>query len=202
AADPVYSRLGFAERELEVTREILAGLAVGMIITTADQKVLYANQTAERVLRHGRGITMRQGRLVARDAQTAVQLQRHISEAARTRGGNCLKARAAIRIDLPTGSVLSVLVAPLRARGAGCGPELPSAMVIFRDPDEADENWENALARVYRLTPAEARVLAAIVGGSTLSDYADVAGISINTAKTHLRNIFRKTGHSRQGDLI
>jgi DNA-binding CsgD family transcriptional regulator len=198
----IYSRLGFADREIEITRRILAGLAVGVVIATGDQKIVFANEAAERVLRDGRAVTVRQGRIAATDTRIAAQLQRHVMEAARTSAGDGLSAGGAMRIDLPSGSVLSVLVAPFRARGAGCGPELPAAVLIFREPDEAVENWEDALARVYQLTPAEARVLGAILGGSSLSDYADVAGISINTAKTHLRSIFRKTGHSRQADLV
>ena len=35
-----------------------------------------------------------------------------------------------------------------------------------------------------------------------MADYADTAGISMNTAKTQMRQIFLKTGVNRQADLI
>jgi DNA-binding CsgD family transcriptional regulator len=35
-----------------------------------------------------------------------------------------------------------------------------------------------------------------------LSEYAQAAGISINTAKTQMRQVFQRTGHDRQVDLI
>jgi hypothetical protein len=40
------------------------------------------------------------------------------------------------------------------------------------------------------------------VEGSRLKDYADKAGIGLNTAKSQLRQIFAKTGDSRQSDLV
>jgi len=35
-----------------------------------------------------------------------------------------------------------------------------------------------------------------------LTDHAEGAGITLNTAKTHLKQIFAKTGSRRQSDLI
>jgi len=55
---------------------------------------------------------------------------------------------------------------------------------------------------VLGLAHAEARLLAALVAGQTMQDYADTAGITMNTAKTQLRQIFLKTGHNRQADVI
>ena len=49
---------------------------------------------------------------------------------------------------------------------------------------------------------AQARLVAALVAGETMADYAGAAGISMNTAKTRMRQIFLKTGVNRQADLI
>ncbi|MEJ2431965.1 MAG: helix-turn-helix transcriptional regulator [Pseudolabrys sp.] len=59
------------------------------------------------------------------------------------------------------------------------------------------------LAETYDLTPAEAALMAALLAGRSLAEYAETAEISPNTAKTHLRHIFfEKTGHRRQIDLV
>ncbi|MEJ0097095.1 MAG: helix-turn-helix transcriptional regulator [Bauldia sp.] len=58
------------------------------------------------------------------------------------------------------------------------------------------------MAVAYDLTPSETRVLAFVLEGKTLSATADLLQISENTVKTHLRNIFAKTGLSRQADLV
>jgi DNA-binding CsgD family transcriptional regulator len=55
---------------------------------------------------------------------------------------------------------------------------------------------------LYGLTPAEARLMVALVDGERLDHYADRRQISINTVRTQSKQIFAKTGHGRQADLI
>ena len=55
---------------------------------------------------------------------------------------------------------------------------------------------------LFDLTPAEARVAAAIAAGKTQEEIAVAAGLSVNTIKTQLRAVFNKTGVSRQPDLV
>jgi DNA-binding CsgD family transcriptional regulator len=57
-----------------------------------------------------------------------------------------------------------------------------------------------AVAKEFRLTPAELRVLAIIeVGG--VPEVADVLGTSEATVKTHLHHVFEKTA-TREADLV
>jgi DNA-binding CsgD family transcriptional regulator len=55
---------------------------------------------------------------------------------------------------------------------------------------------------VYGLTPAEARLTMALLAGRRLADYAAEQKISLNTAKYYLKEVFTKTGHTRQADLL
>ena len=59
-----------------------------------------------------------------------------------------------------------------------------------------------ALAREYDLTPAELRVLLAIVREGGVPATARALGIAASTVKTHLQRVFGKTGSSRQCDLV
>ena len=54
----------------------------------------------------------------------------------------------------------------------------------------------------YGLTPAETRLLTSLLGGRTLAATAATLGIAATTARTHLDNIFSKTGVTRQVDLM
>ena len=58
------------------------------------------------------------------------------------------------------------------------------------------------IAEFYGLTPAELRVLFALVEFGGVSDIAGALGVSPGTAKTHLRRLFAKTGTRRQVDLV
>jgi DNA-binding CsgD family transcriptional regulator len=75
-----------------------------------------------------------------------------------------------------------------------------AAVFIAGTPNEGDAAF--ALATAFGLTAAETRVLASLLGSHTLGETATALGIAATTAKTHLENIFAKTGVSRQADLM
>jgi DNA-binding CsgD family transcriptional regulator len=76
------------------------------------------------------------------------------------------------------------------------------AMVLLNDADRGEAIEPENLEGLYDLTPAQARLLVALVEGRRLADYAEEAGVSINTVKSHMKQIFEKTGENRQTDLV
>lgn len=58
-----------------------------------------------------------------------------------------------------------------------------------------------AMVEAYKLTPAELRVLLAIVEVGGIPAVAKSLGVGTETVRTHLRRVFQKTGASRQVDL-
>jgi DNA-binding CsgD family transcriptional regulator len=58
------------------------------------------------------------------------------------------------------------------------------------------------MARLYKLTASEVRVLQAITQTSGVAELAREVGISVATVKTHLNRLFAKTGAKRQADLV
>jgi|SRR5262245_39284384 len=54
----------------------------------------------------------------------------------------------------------------------------------------------------FGLTPAEARLALQLVAGEALRPAAVKLGISYETARTELKNIFNKTGTCRQAELV
>lgn len=58
------------------------------------------------------------------------------------------------------------------------------------------------LARAFRLTPTELRVLLAISTGGGVPEVAESLGVADTTVKTHLRSLYGKTGTSRQAELV
>jgi DNA-binding CsgD family transcriptional regulator len=59
-----------------------------------------------------------------------------------------------------------------------------------------------ALAKLYRLTASEIRMLDAVMKVSGVRALANLLGSSQGTVKTHLHNLFRKTGTARQSELV
>jgi DNA-binding CsgD family transcriptional regulator len=58
------------------------------------------------------------------------------------------------------------------------------------------------LGQLFELTAAEIRLLQYLVDGVRLRDTADQLHISVNTVRTQLKSIFRKTGQRTQGQLL
>jgi DNA-binding CsgD family transcriptional regulator len=58
------------------------------------------------------------------------------------------------------------------------------------------------IAKEFKLTPTELRILFAIVEIGGVPEVADVLGVSTETVRTHMRRLFDKTGATRQADLV
>lgn len=59
-----------------------------------------------------------------------------------------------------------------------------------------------ALSRLYRLTPAECRLADLLLRGLDVAAVAGRMGITLDTARFMLKNIFVKTETHRQSELI
>jgi DNA-binding CsgD family transcriptional regulator len=58
------------------------------------------------------------------------------------------------------------------------------------------------LARTFRLSPRETRLVDALAAGTTLAGWASDNQLALSTAKSHLRSIFRKAGVHSQSELL
>ena len=58
------------------------------------------------------------------------------------------------------------------------------------------------ISRLFGLSPAEARVAAALCEGLSISDYSSAHGITRGTARFQLKQVLAKTGTERQLDLV
>ena len=58
------------------------------------------------------------------------------------------------------------------------------------------------IATALNLTPSESRVVHGLVSGGNVEEAAKSAGVSVSSARTYLKNVFAKTGVSRQAELV
>ena len=84
-----------------------------------------------------------------------------------------------------------------------CARMLGDHRVVFiwtlaRDP----EILQQSLSKSYDLTPQEARLAVALYFRTSLEGAASDLGITMSTARTHLKNVFWKTGSCKQSQLV
>ena len=72
---------------------------------------------------------------------------------------------------------------------------------IVDSAEEARQHGGGAPQRRHGLTPRELEIVAAIAAGASNRDMAETLGISLQTVKHHLTNIFDKTGVSSRLEL-
>lgn len=58
------------------------------------------------------------------------------------------------------------------------------------------------LQRLFGLTPAEAEMTARLANGESLDAIAEARNVCVDTVRTQLRTVFKKTGTHRQGELV
>jgi DNA-binding CsgD family transcriptional regulator len=198
--------LGTALHAAQVLREgLVAGLnrlGVGVLLVTADCRILFASAVVEAIMRREDGLTRQKGRLRATTPEASEQLERHIRAASSTNRHANEDAEDIVTLPRESGHPLPILIFPLRGSETRSGPADPAAVLFVSDPNANSHINERNFAQVYGLTPAEVRLLNALLEGKRLSEYAKEAGITINTAKTYLRQLFNKTGSARQADLL
>jgi DNA-binding CsgD family transcriptional regulator len=77
------------------------------------------------------------------------------------------------------------------------------AMLLLITPADGAVTIPAALIQpTFGLSPAEARLVSALVAGRTLAEIADDTALSRNTLRNQLAAVFAKTGTSRQTELV
>ncbi len=75
-------------------------------------------------------------------------------------------------------------------------------LITITDVARRSAPSEGLLTAMFALTPAEARLAAALASGAMIDKAAEALCITRETARTRLKAIFAKTGTSRQAELV
>ena len=183
--------------------DMLDGLSAGLFLVGASGGLVHANATGHALVREGCCPSAHGGRLRAADPQANYSLQEIFARAAR--GDPSLGVKAiAVPLKSKDGERYVAHVLPLTAGARRkAGTSYAAVAAVFVRKAELDlQSPFDAIAQDFGLTPAELRVLFAIVDIGGVPEVAPVLGISETTVKTHLQRLFAKTATSRQADLV
>lgn len=194
-AQDIASRLRESASMQDSMAAALDALTQGVIVLDAHGKVLFANRPAEAVFEAGDGLCLAGGRLRAGTAAETARLNALLSLAARGGGGSLRIARAAGRRPYV---LQAVAVAEGRLETAGAAA---AVLALVAELEPRPENDTGRLAHLFGLTPAEARVAAAVASGDGVPRAARALGLSTNTVHTHLRRVFAKLDVRSQAGL-
>jgi len=165
-------------------------LPFGALLVDRSCRVLHRNAVADRLIERGTALSVDPaGRLRSSVRAASEALHRAVEEA--------LTKRANITLPLPRGDDR-----PLGA--AICGAEAQGEVLtlFLGNPDAPPSPSAAAIGNLYKLTPVEARLAAALARGLTVEAAAGELGVTLSSARTYLKTVFAKMGVSRQAEMV
>jgi DNA-binding CsgD family transcriptional regulator len=171
----------------EIYADVLAAidlLNLGILVLDVEGRIKFANRAAKALLQGGQDRSQRGAAFDRIRAATA-------------RGDG---AEGCFTLSTANRKSLIVLSVPSHNDDPGTGAS--SSILFLDDPTAQPELDLRPITRLYGLTRAETRLLQALVRGERVGTYAKAAGITLNTAKGYLKQLFSKTQTRRQSDLL
>jgi len=190
--------------EADVLADAVDALAAGVFLVREGGHVVRVNASGQAMLETGGMLCLDEGMLAACGASARRDLRETIASVV---AGDLIVGPRGVAIPLVArnGERFVAHVLPLnsgRRRRAGLSYRAGAAVFVHKAEIGGLLPLE-ALASEFRFSPAELRVLVAVIEvGGNVPDIASVLGISAPTVRTHLRRLFEKTETRRQADLV
>lgn len=201
----LHAKLDYLECERQLYSGAMNRLLLGMVSFDQNGNILDMNPEARRILDEKDGISLTAKGIKAARRSEDQDLQRLLQEA--IAGGisdtepSIVEAMSITRqFDR---SRLGLVVRTIPMGEWSEAGKRPAAVMFLRDPDyNSGEPLQEVVQRVFGLTRMEAALAVLLAQGYTLDEAAEQLNVRRNTARTHLRSIFGKTGVSRQTMLV
>lgn len=197
-------KLRTLHNKLNTTEDMIDRLNVAVILVDASGKPINSNRKAKELLKDNDGLITRDGKLTTSIAEETSGLTKLINNASNPLTLPSDQVGAMKIIRKPPKEPLTVMVTPTRKRKKTTVFDPPSATaaIFIAEKEQQPELSETVLASIYDLSPAESRLAMELANGLSIDQIASKHHISPNTLRVQARSIFKKTGTSRQIDLI
>ena len=183
--------------------DTLDGLSAGICLVDAGGRIVHANAAGHAMIAAGDVLRAVNGRLTATNSLIDQSLREIFAAAGQ--GDAALGTKGiAVPLSSPPAESWLANVLPLTSgarRNAGIAYSAVAAVFVRKALFEAPSSLE-MISKLYKLTPSELRVLAALSEAGGIPSVATALGVSEATVKTHLQHLFNKTGTNRQTDLV
>jgi len=190
------------EMERDLVEQVVDRLPLAVAVVDADAKVYSINRAMLALTRTGGLMGLEGGHLRLADADAdAAALRAALQQVL---GGQqdhaCLRLRGADPQHTSQGLEGALWVS--RARSNGPGGRHGARALVLSGGSAGSALPEAGLRAYFGLSPAEAALAQRLAAGDTLDGAAQALGITRNTAKTQIRQVFAKVGVQRQADLL
>jgi DNA-binding CsgD family transcriptional regulator len=182
--------------------DVLDSIGAGVFLVDAGARIIHANIAGQVMLEAGDFLRTVDGRLAAGDSETTKTLRGTFAAAGRDEAVG-IKG-IAVPLITRTGEHYVAQVLPLASSKPRCAGNIrPAVAALFVHKAALQApTLPETVAKSYRLTPAELRVLLAIVEFGSVPEVARALGVAASTIRTHILRLYKKTGTGREADLV
>lgn len=192
-----------ANAERHFAELALDAISTAAFLVTATGHVQHMNQRATALVEKGDCLRLERAVLTASNPTESARLRSFISGAASAgRSGSHIAPGGALSISRQGTQRpvhLTVLPVPEDRRSMMA---IPCALVLISDPSVSPKSRAAFMRMLYGLTPTESRLADLLLEGLEVRGIADRLGITIETARFHLKRVLAKTGTRRQTELM
>lgn len=171
-----------------------------LMLLAANLEVLFCNRAAAEIIEARQGVRIDAGRFALTDADRHERLLEAV--ASLTQSPLPFDRLEPVILFLrPVREVgaMQIVVEACSPAGARGGSVLLVSLHMHTRPRRISRAF---FARAFHLTASEAEVVVQLFDGLSIPVVASRLGVSINTVKTHLKNVFMKCEVRSQGELI
>jgi DNA-binding CsgD family transcriptional regulator len=202
-ATQIHRKFVALEKRGSLLESTLDLLATAIVFVDESGRILLANRRAAVLLDRCDGLLSAGGKLRASSNWESSRLQQIIRGAALTANGKGLSSGGVIEISRKAPQPpLVVLATPIRLPASGLSPHRPAVAIFITDPRLEVRPNSDVLRHLYGVTPAEYALAALLADGYSLRQAADARRVTIATARSQLKAVFRKTNVSSQSQLV
>ncbi|MGE0422223.1 MAG: helix-turn-helix transcriptional regulator [Reyranellaceae bacterium] len=191
-----------ANLALTAFSEVLEQSARGVLLLEGSRRIIFANRTARAMAQAADSFVLRHDRIEALSGGDNTLLQSLIAGASSPPGRVEAARGGVMRLAAKSGRPgLSLAIAPL-ACGTAWSRPAPVAFILITDPNTQPPDLDAVLRQLFGLTGAETRVAERLLMGDSPERAAESLQVRITTVRWHLASLYRKTGASRQAELV
>ena len=163
-------------------------------------RILFSNQAAGKLVAQEDGLSIHNKHLVASLPAQNAELKSLLREAA-VSGAGFSRAGATL-VNRKSGKPpFRLTFMPYASNLLRHIPAL-TTLIFVDDPTVKASSRSAVLRALFRLSPTEARLVDLLASGASLAEASESLKMSAETARFHLKSIFRKTGVNRQVELV
>lgn len=198
----IHRELSGRVRERDALTEVVDRLPTGVVLLDCRRRPVFTNRTALEIAARNDGLRLDDDSPRLWNPQENTLLRKLIDGAIES----CLKegmpSAQVMSISRPSGKRPFVALVSSLLRPNDVTPRDSVAAIFVGDAADVKLSTREILEGLYSLTRAEAELVELLVVGHSLDEAASARGITMNTARSQLKQVFAKTDTKRQGELV